>query len=385
MKSGADILDKQRRKNRGGRLPELALKSFIPLLLAVLFVGNGSVSSVAKTLLYASAAVSFTDMAGVHGNGSSDGEFTETFSADKIHQKGALGNSYPPSEKESDTPSDILALIADAEKKYADSSNDGKIIEADYSSRNATSEYNGVYLRNTTKSHSVDISDYLNRKVQANIIGEGPSVFIYHTHTTETYELLDRGFYTKERSSRSENPAENMIRIGDEVCKTLEKNGFQAIHDKTIYDTQYSGAYDRSREAVKKALTEYPTIQIVIDIHRDAIYQKDGSRIKPVTEINGKKAAQIMIVSGCEDGNVTGFPNWEKNLTFAVALQNQLSKDNPRIMRPLLFCGRKYNMDIMSCSLAVEFGSDANTLSEAVYSAELFGISLGELLKEYKK
>lgn len=281
-------------------------------------------------------------------------------------------------------PDDVLSLMKKAEKTYAKSSNDGKIIEKDCKTHNATSEYNGIYVRNTTLDHQIDIPKYLKGKVYADIDKDEPSVLIYHTHTTETYELLDRGFYTNERSSRSENSKENMIRIGEEICRMLESNGYKTIHDKTIYDKEYNGAYDRSFENVKKILMDNPSIQIVLDVHRDAIYQKDGSKIKTVTEINGKKAAQITIVSGCEDGNVTNFPNWEKNLAFAVQLQNKMKNDNPALMRPLLFCSRRYNMHLTSCSLVVEIGTDANTLDEAVYSAKLFGLSLSEFLEDYK-
>ncbi len=280
-------------------------------------------------------------------------------------------------------PDDVLSLMKKAEKKYASAEKDGKIIEKDCSTHNATSEYNGIYVRNTTLEHDIDIPKYLKGKVYADIDEGEPSVLIYHTHTTETYELLDKGFYTNERSSRSEDSKENMVRIGEEICKVLESLGYKTIHDKTIYDKEYSGSYDRSFENVRKILLENPSIQIVLDVHRDAIYQKDGSKIKPVSEISGKKAAQITIVSGCEDGNVVDFPNWEKNLAFAVQLQNKMKNDNPTLMRPLLFCSRRYNMHLTSCSLVVEIGTDANTLDEAIYSARLFGVSLSEFLEDY--
>ncbi len=281
-------------------------------------------------------------------------------------------------------PKDIQKLIKQAETKYANSTNDGKIIEKDYSKQNATAEYNGILVRNTTLQQEIDIQKYLNGKVYANIDKNEPAVLIYHTHTTETYEILDRGFYSKDRSSRSENSGENMVRVGEEICEILEENGYKTIHDKTIYDKEYSGAYERSCKNISKILKENPSIQIVLDIHRDAIYPKDGSRIKTVTEINGRKAAQIMIISGCEDGNVTNFPNWEKNLSFAIQLQNKLKNDYPQLVRPLMFCSRKYNMHLTPCSLLIEIGTDANTLSEAVYSAELFAESLSEFLKEYE-
>ena len=285
---------------------------------------------------------------------------------------------------DSEIPQDINNLMLTAEKKYANSSNDGKIVELDYSRQNATSEFEGILLRNTTLSHKVNISDYINKKVYANVDVTQPAVLIYHTHSSETYELLDRGYYTKERSSLSENPKENMIRIGEEICRVLEKNGYKTIHDKTVYDKDYSGAYDRSLEGVRSILKENPSVQVVLDVHRGTIYQKDGSRIKTITEAEGKKVAQLQIISGCEDGNVTDFPNWERNFTFALNLQKKIAESNPGLVRPLLLCSRKYNMHLIPCALQLEIGTDANTLSEAVFSARFFAQSLSELLKEYE-
>ncbi|MCH5190938.1 MAG: stage II sporulation protein P [Oscillospiraceae bacterium] len=375
----------QKRTNTGNKLTELIFRIILPVLLAAILFGSGGLPSTARRLLFVSTALTFpAETAAIIKR---DNETTTPSKEILVSENTvAAGNSDAAevSSIKSPIPSDILKLVADAEKKYASSSKDGVIEEADYSGKNATSVYDGIYVRNTTKNHSVDIEKYLSKQVWANISKDEPSVLIYHTHTTETYELLDRGFYTNERSSRSENAGENMVRIGEEICKILEQNGYKTIHDKNIYDEQLSGAYDRSRAAVSQIIKDNPSIQVVIDIHRDSIYQKDGTRIKPVTTINGKKTAQIMIISGCEDGNVTDFPNWEKNLTFALKMQQKLSKDNPTLMRPLMFCSRKYNLDLMPCAMYVEFGSDANTLTEAVLAAQLFAQSLSEMLKEYE-
>lgn len=281
--------------------------------------------------------------------------------------------------------SDVKKLVDEAEKKYTNSSNDGKISAEDYSIKNATSEYNGIYLRNTTQEHNeIDIASYLNKKIKASIDKNKPTILIYHTHTSETYELLDRGFYTNERSTRSANSAENMVRVGEEICKVLESNGYKTIHDKTVYDETVSGAYTRARENISKILKENPSIQVVLDIHRDSIFLKDGTRVKTVSQIGGEKVAQIMITTGCEDGNVTNFPNWEKNLTFALNLQQSLVHEAPSLMRPLNLAGRKYNMDLIPCALHIEIGTDANTLTEAINSASLLGEALSNLLEKYK-
>lgn len=372
-----------KRTNFTEKVVEYIIKSVVPVTLAIAVFVSGFEPSVKRLLtvtslmIYPEKIAQYANKETTASSGVSDELTDESVKSD--NKESVITSSTVTAE----IPQDIQKLISEAEIQYADSSNDGEIVEADYSKQNATSEYNGIYIRNTTLNYTVNIEEYLNKKVEAYVENDKPAVLIYHAHTSETYELLDRNFYTNTRSTRSENSAENMVRIGEEICRILEENGYKTIHDTTVYDEQLSGAYDRSRERVSEILKENPSVQIVLDIHRDSIYQKDGSKIKTVTEINGRKAAQIMLISGCEDGNVTDFPNWKKNLTFAVQLQNQLASDNSTLMRPLMFCCRKYNMDLVPCALSVEIGTDANTLSEAVYSAQLFAQSLSDFLEEY--
>ena len=92
-----------------------------------------------------------------------------------------------------------------------------------------------------------------------------------------------------------------------------------------------------------------------------------------------------MIITGCEEGNVTDFPNWEKNLTFALELQSVCENLYPGLMRPIYFCQRKYNMDLTHNNLLVEMGSCANTLEEAAYSGKLLGNALVKLLDSAKE
>jgi stage II sporulation protein P len=164
--------------------------------------------------------------------------------------------------------------------------------------------------------------------------------------------------------------------VGDEIARQLERAGYQVIHDKTIYDRQYGGAYDRSKIMVERTLKEHPEIEITLDIHRDAIQNDKGVKTRPVAEVEGKRAAQIMMITGVEEGTVTDFPNWAKNLSFAVQLQGQMNADFPGLTRPIFFTARKYNMNLTPYSLLVEVGSDANTLEQAVYAGALFGSAL---------
>lgn len=235
--------------------------------------------------------------------------------------------------------------------------------------RNVTSVSNSVLIKESRSEPSFAVPKN----------GE-PLVLIMHTHATESYEPRERDFYDKSFNSRTTDTSKNMIAVGDALTRQLEKAGIGVIHDTTLHDyPSYNDSYDRSRETVTKILEEYPSIQIVLDIHRDAIERQSGERIAPVAEINGKNAAQVMIISGCDDGTM-GMPNYLENFRFACALQRQLETDWQGLTRPVLFDYRKYNQDLTTGSLLIEVGGHANSIDQAVYSGELIGKSLAKLL-----
>ena len=285
----------------------------------------------------------------------------------------------------SEVPADIKKLTQQAEKNSSADKKAGKITEVTYKNSGVTDSYGNVKVKNVNET-KINIKQLLNRKPDLEIKDKSlPTVLIFHTHTTECYQLLDRSFYSQSYKPRTNDLSQNMVRVGDEITKQLEKAGFNVIHDTVIHDYKYTGAYADSRREVEKYLEKYPEIQVTLDIHRDAIQPKSDEKIKPVTEILGRKCAQIMIISGCqESGNgVSGFPDWEENLVFALQLQKKLEDLFPGITRPLYFSPRKYNMDMKHCSLLIEMGSDANTLSEAVYSGKCLGTALSSLFEDY--
>ena len=203
-----------------------------------------------------------------------------------------------------------------------------------------------------------------------------PQVLIMHTHATESYEPRERDFYDSSFNSRTTDRTKNMAAVGNAIAEQLEAAGIGVIHDTTLHDyPSYNGSYDLSRETVQKYLEEYPSIKIVLDVHRDAIERESGERIAPTAEINGKSAAQVMIISGCDDGTMD-MPDYMKNFRFACLLQNQLESDWEGLTRPILFDYRKYNQDLTTGSILIEVGGHANSIDQAVYSGELIGKSL---------
>lgn len=200
-----------------------------------------------------------------------------------------------------------------------------------------------------------------------------PQVLIIHTHTTESYEPYQRTYYDSGYPSRTRDSEHNMIRVGESLAQKLADNGISVLHDGTVHDyPSYTGSYDRSEATIRAALEEYPSIKMILDIHRDAI-SGGGVRTAPVAEIYGRNAAQFMIITGCDDGRFGNMPEYSRNLSLACAIQDSSEKLYPGLARPVLFDYRNYNQHISTGSLLIEVGSDANSLDEAVYTGELLG------------
>lgn len=208
-----------------------------------------------------------------------------------------------------------------------------------------------------------------------------PQVMIVHTHTTESYEPYQRSYYDVDYPFRTRDPDYNMTRVGEVLANRLAEHGISVLHDGMIHDyPAYTGAYDRSEATIRAALEEYPSIKVIIDLHRDAISSADGSRTAPIAVVNGRNAAQFMIITGCDDGRFGNMPEYLENLRLACLIQNSAENLYPGLARPILFDYRNYNQHISTGSLLIEVGSHANSLDEAMYSGELLGDCMADAL-----
>lgn len=282
------------------------------------------------------------------------------------------------------TPDDILSLMKAEKKTFKKEDAKGKTTEGAYHGGGTiiTKGLNQIQSKIPSSFYNPDIDALLEQDTDLVINDKSkPTILIYHSHTTEAYSLLDVGYY-KSSDARSRDSKRNMVRVGDELKKYLEKQGFVVIHDTQIHDDDYNSSYEHSRKSIEKYLEEYPSIEVTIDVHRDDITYSNKTKVKPTALINDKKAARMMIIAGCEYNRVKNFPNWENNLRFDLQVQNKVNELYKGLMRPILFSERKYNMFETDYSFLLEVGTDANTLEEACYSARLFGNALGELLNE---
>ncbi len=266
--------------------------------------------------------------------------------------------------------------------------NGGQVLQTCYKGYNGTQYFNlenGGQVKNLTSVSSKTLLAESQKRPQFAIETYAePQVLIMHTHTTESYEPYEREYFDNSFGYRTTDPSKNMVMVGEAITEQLANMGISAIHDTTIHDyPSYNGSYERSAETVKAILEEYPSIKIVLDIHRDAI-ATEGTLAQPVTEVDGKKAAQVMIISGCDDGTM-GMPNYMYNFRLASMLQQQMESDYKGLTRPILFDYRKYNQDLTTGSLLIEVGSHGNTLEQARYSGELIGKSLSRILLKLKQ
>ena len=146
--------------------------------------------------------------------------------------------------------------------------------------------------------------------------------------------------------TRTTNQEQSVVAAGEALKQALEAAGFGVIHDTTVNDTLYNGSYDRSWEVLQKNLAEYPTIQVTIDVHRDSMTTDSGVKYKPTATIGGRKAAQVMLIAGCDaDGGWGDFPPLGGEPAPGPAGAGEPGDFVPRPGRPLNFSNSKYNMN----------------------------------------
>lgn len=286
-------------------------------------------------------------------------------------------------EKEEESKKSETSEKSESSKPVSAKDIKGNIISRYISPYTAPLSYNNIYLKNSTNVN-LNIKKIFEAKLEFKILeNDQPQVLIVHTHATESFMTEDTSYYTDSYSPRSRDNSKNMIKIGEIVAKKLNNAGIKTLHSKTLHDyPEYTGSYNRSKETINWYLKKYPSIKIVLDLHRDSLSDGESDKVKLVTKIGNKNAAQIMLVMGSNTGVVTTFPKWQENLKLAFKVQQKIEEKYPTLARPMMIMPKLYNQNLTTGSMLIEFGTDANTLDEVSYSAELVGNALAELLKE---
>lgn len=238
-----------------------------------------------------------------------------------------------------------------------------------------------IYIANRAGKQA-DVAALASAPVQITL-SSGPQILILHSHGSEAYTPSGTDVYEESDPYRTTDCNYNVVRIGEEMARVLRSHGFEVIHDTTLYDyPSYSEAYDRSLAAAQRWLTQYPSIQVVLDVHRDALTAEDGTIYKAVSSENGDSAAQVMLVVGTD--GTKKHPLWQENLTFAMRLQQQLLDDHDTLARPMVLRASRYNQHLSVGSVLVEVGTHGNTLQEALLGANLFAESAASVLESLR-
>ena len=214
----------------------------------------------------------------------------------------------------------------------------------------------------------------LSRDMTLKATNDKPQILIYHTHSQEAY--LD---------SRKNEPEDSMVGVGSYLAGILrDKYGYNVIHDTSVYDLvdgklDRNKAYTYARENIEKILEENPSIEVIIDLHRDGAEKRS-------TVINGEETAQIMLLNGLsrnQSGPITRLynPNLQDNLAFSLQLHLKSLEMYPGLFYKNYLQDYRYNLDLRPKSLLIELGTHKNTLRSAKKAMEPFAEILDAVLK----
>ena len=223
----------------------------------------------------------------------------------------------------------------------------------------------------------VDVEAMLRTPLTWDLRSGEPTVLILHTHATESYTRQGEP-YTETSAWRTLDEGYNMISVGEAVAAGLEEMGIRVIHDRTLHDyPSYNGSYNHARQAIQNYLQEYPSIRLVLDLHRDASGDPDN-QLRTLAEVEGQSSAQLMLVIGT-NGSGLSHPDWEENMALGVKLHAQLERLAPGITRPIVLRSQRFNQDLSPGALLIEVGAAGNSHQEAITAARVLAQAIGAL------
>lgn len=222
---------------------------------------------------------------------------------------------------------------------------------------------------NSSFSFSADLPELLTKPLSWDLTGSEPTVLILHSHGSESF--APTGEYAEISPYHTLDKDHNMVSVGTYVAQLLEAGGIRVIHDTTLHDDpSYNASYANSRESVRQYLEQYPSIRLVLDLHRDSIEDEAGNQIVQSVFAGDSTLAPLMLVVGTDHGGLT-HPQWRENLSLALKLQVQLENLCPGICRNINLRSQRFNQDLSPGALLIEVGASGNARQEALKTAEV--------------
>lgn len=207
------------------------------------------------------------------------------------------------------------------------------------------------------------------------------SVLILHTHATEAYSPDGATYYDPATTlARSEDPTQSVVAVGAVLAELLNESGIVTLHSTVLHDLEsYKDSYNRAAQTIAAYLAQYPSIRLVIDVHRDSIMTSSEQLVRPVTLADGEAVAQVMCVVG-SDAAGADYDDWQQNFALAVRLREALNAAHGNLCRPVYVKKSTYNQQYAPASLLLEIGSSGNTLEEAKRAAALVAREIIDML-----
>lgn len=230
-----------------------------------------------------------------------------------------------------------------------------------------------------TSDQQLNAAAFLEKDLTIEKRTDSPQILIYHSHSQETFV-----------DSREGRVEDTIVGVGDYLAELLtETYGYRVIHVTEAFDLaggqlDRSAAYDYARPYIEKTLEENPSVEVVIDLHRDGVPEDRHL----VTEINGKPTAQIMFYNGlsytADGGQVDYLPNpyIQDNLAFSFQLEYQAAQYYPEFYRGIYLAALRYNLHLRPRALLLEAGAQTNTVQEVKNAMEPFADILNRVLSE---
>lgn len=205
----------------------------------------------------------------------------------------------------------------------------------------------------------------------------GPKVLIIHSHSCEAYTECEGHAYIASANYRTLDLENNVVAVGDALAEALSRRGVEVIHDRTYNDyPDYNRSYAVARGKIQDYLAQYPSIVMVLDLHRDALEKP----VREAVELGGQTVAPLMLVIGTDEGGLN-HPHWADNLSCGLKLQALANRETPELFKRVSFRKSRFNGDLTRGSLIVEVGSTENTLPEAIAAMPYLANYVEELLR----
>lgn len=238
------------------------------------------------------------------------------------------------------------------------------------------SKFYTVDSTTTINENQLNVDDLLSRSMKINTTSNGPKVLIFHTHSQEAFaNSIDGDVNT------------TIVGMGKYLSDQLNAMGIETLHHDGVYDLidgqlDRSKAYQQAEVGIKNILNQYPSIEVVIDLHRDGVPETTHL----VTEIDGKQVAKIMYFNGLcrtkSNGDLTSMPNpyIQDNLAFSFQMQLESEQQYSGFTRRIYLKGYRYNMHLMPKYLLIEAGAQTNTVEEEKNAMDLLAKILSKVL-----